>query len=381
MTAQHRQSRINRLNGTHSVPLRVATGGMLATLMVGGGLAVVAKKDVAVDVDGETIRLATMSSTVDAVLDEAGVDVRSTETVVTPDLDARLTGQDSRIVVRTVRPVTVSVDGVEHMVETTALTVGALVDELGFIGSDDVLSAQRSTALPTSGFTLEVTTPKTVDLYDGGSMATVTEAVATVGDLLEAQGVVLGAEDTLSPAADTRLVDGVNVVIDRIHTDTVTDIVPFTVDPIYVDDPEATVGTETVTVEGVPGGRRIVRQIRYVNGKEMANNVIEEKDVTPAVPATIARGTKPAAPAVSNGSVWDTLAQCEAGGNWSINTGNGFSGGLQFTPSTWLGFGGGQYAPEAWMATREQQIAIGEKVRAGQGWGAWPACTRQLGIR
>ncbi|MCX7492312.1 transglycosylase family protein [Corynebacterium sp. P5834] len=95
----------------------------------------------------------------------------------------------------------------------------------------------------------------------------------------------------------------------------------------------------------------------------------------------MARGTRPAAPVVANGSVWDAIAQCESTGNWSINTGNGFSGGLQFTPSTWLAFGGGQYAPMAWQATREQQIAVAEKVRAGQGWGAWPACTSKLGLR
>ncbi len=87
------------------------------------------------------------------------------------------------------------------------------------------------------------------------------------------------------------------------------------------------------------------------------------------------------APAVADGSVWDSLAQCESTGNWAINTGNGFSGGLQFTPSTWAGFGGTAYAPEAWQATREQQIAVAEKVQAAQGWGAWPACTSKLGLR
>ena len=72
---------------------------------------------------------------------------------------------------------------------------------------------------------------------------------------------------------------------------------------------------------------------------------------------------------------WDTVASCEASGNWSINTGNGYHGGLQFAPSTWLGYGGGQYASAAYLATREQQIAIGEKVLAGQGKGAWPPLT------
>lgn len=79
----------------------------------------------------------------------------------------------------------------------------------------------------------------------------------------------------------------------------------------------------------------------------------------------------------ADGSTWDALAQCESGGNWAINTGNGFSGGLQFTPSTWAAFGG-TGAPE--NATREQQIAVAENVQAGQGWGAWPSCAAQLGL-
>ncbi|MGW1511703.1 transglycosylase family protein [Streptomyces sp. NPDC002394] len=71
---------------------------------------------------------------------------------------------------------------------------------------------------------------------------------------------------------------------------------------------------------------------------------------------------------------WDTVAQCESGGNWSINTGNGFYGGLQFTNSTWAAFGGTAYAPRADLASKAQQIAVAEKVLAGQGKGAWPSC-------
>ncbi|MGV9560787.1 transglycosylase family protein [Streptomyces sp. NPDC003480] len=71
---------------------------------------------------------------------------------------------------------------------------------------------------------------------------------------------------------------------------------------------------------------------------------------------------------------WDAVAQCESGGNWSINTGNGFYGGLQFTNSTWAGYGGTAYAPRADLASKAQQIAVAEKVLAGQGKGAWPVC-------
>ncbi|PPK97959.1 LysM domain-containing protein [Kineococcus xinjiangensis] len=80
-------------------------------------------------------------------------------------------------------------------------------------------------------------------------------------------------------------------------------------------------------------------------------------------------------------SEWDRLAQCESGGRWNINTGNGYSGGLQFHPRTWSGFGGGQFAPRAHQATREQQIVVAERVLARQGWRAWPACSRKLGLR
>ncbi|GAB4100807.1 transglycosylase family protein [Sinomonas halotolerans] len=79
----------------------------------------------------------------------------------------------------------------------------------------------------------------------------------------------------------------------------------------------------------------------------------------------------------ADGSTWDALAQCESGGNWSINTGNGYYGGLQFSPTTWAAYGGTGSAADA---TREQQIAVAENILAGQGWGAWPSCSSQLGL-
>ncbi|MFJ9443498.1 transglycosylase family protein [Kitasatospora sp. NPDC101235] len=79
-------------------------------------------------------------------------------------------------------------------------------------------------------------------------------------------------------------------------------------------------------------------------------------------------------------STWDAVAQCESGGNWSISTGNGFHGGLQFTPSTWAAYGGTAYASQANKATRAQQIAVAEKVLASQGPGAWPVCSQKAGL-
>jgi hypothetical protein len=76
-------------------------------------------------------------------------------------------------------------------------------------------------------------------------------------------------------------------------------------------------------------------------------------------------------------STWDALAQCESSGNWAINTGNGYAGGLQFSPTTWAAYGGTGSAADA---SREQQIAVAERVQASQGWGAWPSCSAKLGL-
>jgi LysM repeat protein len=84
------------------------------------------------------------------------------------------------------------------------------------------------------------------------------------------------------------------------------------------------------------------------------------------------------AAAPAGGSVWDRLAQCESGGNWGISTGNGYSGGLQFAPGTWRANGG---SGSAHNASRAEQIRVAERVRASQGWGAWPACSAKLGLR
>jgi nucleoid-associated protein YgaU len=83
--------------------------------------------------------------------------------------------------------------------------------------------------------------------------------------------------------------------------------------------------------------------------------------------------------AAADGGVWDRIAQCESGGNWHINTGNGYYGGLQFSASTWRGYGGTAYAPTADQATRSQQIAVATKVQQAQGWGAWPTCSARAG--
>jgi hypothetical protein len=104
-------------------------------------------------------------------------------------------------------------------------------------------------------------------------------------------------------------------------------------------------------------------------------------------PVAAPRPVAPSAPAApapvasyDGGTVWDQLAQCESGGNWAINTGNGYYGGLQFSYGTWLGYGGGEFAEYAHLATREQQIIVAERLHAARGFAPWPACSAKLGL-
>jgi hypothetical protein len=123
------------------------------------------------------------------------------------------------------------------------------------------------------------------------------------------------------------------------------------------------------------------------NGSE--NLAGESPESPPAAPmeATLfvvatAAPPRAAPPAGTDGSnsVWDGLARCESGGNWAINTGNGYYGGLQFSHETWRNYGGGEFAEFPHEATREEQIIVAERLRAARGYAPWPACRAELGL-
>ena len=386
---------IKRINNSRSLPLRLATGGVLSTLAVGGGVAVAAQKDLVVDVNGDEVELATFAKDVDGVLQAAGVQVGE-EDIVSPAPSESVADGDE-ISVRTAKPVAVSIDGEQQQLSTTDLTVSDLLNNLQGVnpgaavksGEDDV----DKDAQLKDGMDLEVVSPKIIKINDGGKNTYTKIAAKTVGDVLKERGIKLGEDDRVFPAKEEKVSEGMSIKVERIDIQTEDVTEEFDAEPNFVDDPELEAGAEEVREQGEKGKREITRKVVLKNGKKESEEVIKDEVVVGPKPATIARGTKQAepepqggnsgaaAPAVADGSVWDAIAQCESNGNWSINTGNGFSGGLQFAPSTWAGLGGTEYAPEAWQATREQQIAVAQKVQAAQGWGAWPACTAKLGLR
>lgn len=147
-----------------------------------------------------------------------------------------------------------------------------------------------------------------------------------------------------------------------------------------INDPDLIFPDEVITIpaqdEQLPDRALPEQAQAAIQAAPQAVQPTRQAPVATPVPRPVAT------PVVYTGdtSVWDRIAACESGGNWAINTGNGYYGGLQFSSSTWLGYGGGAYAPRADLASRDQQIAIAEKVQASQGWGAWPVCSVRAGV-
>ncbi len=150
-------------------------------------------------------------------------------------------------------------------------------------------------------------------------------------------------------------------------------------------------GDTKVDTKGVKGVRTLTYKVVRHDGKTVSKKRTSDKVTRKPVTRVLLVGTKEEKPkrrasgggstpsaSVASGSVWDRLAQCESGGNWSINTGNGYYGGLQFSASTWRAYGGSGLPHQN---SRAQQIAIGQKLQAAAGWGQWPACSSKLGLR
>lgn len=318
------------------------------------GIFVANASTVQIDVDGQVRAVSSVTKSVSDALDAAGVEV-TLEDRVEPDLDTPLSDVDEAIIVRKQKDVTVVEDGSSRDVKTHSLTVNELLEELGIVVKEgDEVSLPGDEAL-TSGAVVDIRHSVGVRFVPiEGDARQVSTFAKTVGEFLKEQGVELGEDVEVVPGVGEPVVEGVEVVVYRRES------------AVEEETPEESVVDEapSAPVDPVPAEQDPVQPSPVVNEPSYTQPPAAEP-----------------APVVASGSVWDSLAQCESGGNWAINTGNGYYGGLQFSAGTWNAYGGGQYAATADQATREQQIAVAEKVQAAQGWGAWPACTASLGIR
>jgi resuscitation-promoting factor RpfB len=370
---------LNKLHEARSPMLRLLVGATLLALTFAGGFAVAAHKTVTLTVDGAQMTVATMKSRVIDVVKENGFDVGERDDLYPAGNEP--VRQSESIVLRRSRPLQISLDGEDsRQVWTTASTVQDALSQLQMTDKAPA-AASRGSRVPLAGMSLPVVSAKTVQLNDAGATRTLHLAAPNVAGLLEAAGVPMEQNDTVVPAAWSPVFENMQIRVTRIRIDKTTERVPLPPDNKQIPDVTMNMSSQVVDDPGMPGVQDVTFAVATVNGVETGRLPVANVVVTPARDGVLRIGAKPGTevPPITNGGTWDSLAKCEAGGNWAINTGNGFYGGVQFDQNTWERNGGLRYAARADLATREEQIAIAEVTRARQGWGAWPVCSGRIG--
>jgi len=373
------RAKIAQLGNSRVALIALVTLAILAVAGTTFGYAVM-NKTVTLSLDGQAEQVHSLGDTVGDVLDSEGIEV-SDHDVVAPGLDEPVHDGD-RITVRFGRELELKVDGKAQNYWVTSTNVNGALAEIGrrFVGAE--LSTSRGTEISREGLVLSVVTPKQVLIKVANGKTIKRQLTAlTVEDVLHELGVKFDKDDKVKPALDTLVSDGDKVVVTRIRI--VTKRGTEAIDFGTIEHTDSTMYTDEEDVQraGVDGLRKVTYRLIYRNGKLFAQKVVWAKVLKQPVDAIVTVGTKerPVTTNYASGdTVWDQLAQCESGGNWAINTGNGYYGGLQFNLSTWQAYGGSGYPNEN---SREEQIRIAEKVRAANGgYGAWPACASSLGL-
>jgi resuscitation-promoting factor RpfB len=365
----------------HSKPLLLSLVAFVALAVVGTTLGYASlTKSVTVTLDGETREVSALGDTVADVLEAEGIEVGARDEVA-PALDSSV-NDGSAITVALSRPLELSVDGESSTHWVTASDVDGALTQIGrrFRGAD--LSVSRSASIRRSGMELEVVTPKKLTLAVGGRKPRAVEVPAmTVADALDALDVTLDSDDQVTPGRRKPVEAGDRIEVTRVKVEKKRvrgEAIDFRT--VEREDDSMLEGEESTVRAGREGRRDVTYELRYANGELVKRSVLTQKVTRKPADAIVKVGTKTVATAdfSSGGTVWDSLAQCESGGNWAINTGNGYYGGLQFNPATWRAYGGTGLPSQN---SRETQIAVATRLRdASGGYGAWPHCSASLGL-
>lgn len=397
---------------------RIAQVGVVASVVAGSVGFANLDKAVTLSVDGKTSAVHLSGSTVADVLTKQGIKLTSHD-LVSPAVSTPLK-DGQKVVVRYGRLLAVTVDGQTKKFWTTSTTVSGALSELGIRADSAKLSVSRSKSLGRQGLAMSVRNPKSVSVAVDGKTLKASTVSTTVAEVLAELKVTPGARDRVVPAPTSPVSkSGLMVSVARVKQKSVLKSETIEFGTERKNDAKAFTGT-TRTLRFGKEGRRVDRHLQtWVNGKLESDRVRSKRVMSAPVSYVIGVGTKsrplppvpvvvpapartsvpspeaapaPTAPSPQaaapapkpaparvssgggstvNGSMWDRIAKCESGNNWSTNTGNGYYGGLQFDNQTWLGAGGGDYASRADLASREQQIAVANKVYADRGLQPW----------
>jgi resuscitation-promoting factor RpfB len=379
------RQKIARISKSKAALVGAAAVALAAVIGTTVGYASMSKgKDVTLNVDGKVRHLTSSAGTVGGVLKDQGISLGAHDEVA-PAVNQPV-NDGTTIAVRYGKPLKLVVDGDTTKYWVTATDVRDALQEIDRSFNRAHLSVSRGADITRHGLRISIATPKRLTFVIGGKKAVHhTLPVYTVSQALEALDLKLGKHDVVRPGLHHALNDGDRVVLDRIHIvrkHIKAEALPFAT--VTRDDSSMTRGHSAVVRRGHAGLRTVTYRITFRNGHLVARRVLSQHVLRRPVAQVVRVGTKTVAPPApttnyaSGNTVWDSLAQCESGGNWAINTGNGYYGGLQFTIGTWQAYGGTGLPSSA---SRETQIAIATKVRdASGGYGAWPACAASLGL-
>lgn len=343
--------------------------------LVLGGFVALANYDqrVTLNFDGKVLDVRTSAETVGELLDDRGIKLADQDRVSVP-VSTELNGGDE-IHVRTAKPLTLVVDGKvsQNTVHTT--TVAETLKHLDVSPkADAVLSAPRNAPVTREGMSLIVSNPKKITVKADGKKRTVVTAQPTVADVFDELGLRLKDMDEVKPGLGAYVKPNQSLRLTRIVHETRTETLKVKFPVNVSNDGSMYTGETTVVKQGKPGADKAKVKLVLADGKVRERVIVSRSSVRPPVAQVEKRGTK-ARPV--NG-VWDRLAKCESGGNWGINTGNGYYGGLQFSAGTWRSVGGSGLPHQH---SRAEQIKRGKILQQRAGWGQWPSCTRKLGLR
>ncbi len=323
-------------------------------------------KTITLNLDGRSDTVRTFSDSVAGVLASQDVALRQDDKLNVP-ADAPIADGDT-IDVDFAKPVTVAVDGKARKATVHDATVGAVLDRFRVEPeSDAYVSAQRSAPISRSGMRLVVSNPKSITIKADGETTKITSAAPTVDEALKDADVRLDRDDEVNMARKALLREGDRISVTRIEMIDKTETVDVDPPVEYKKDADMEKGTTKVLDPGKPGKARENVLITKADGKQRHRLVLTSEELKKAEKRVVARGTAEA-PSVASGSVWDKIAQCESGGRWHINTGNGYYGGLQFSAATWRSVGGPGLPHQH---SRETQIKYAKILQARSGWGQW----------
>ena len=381
----------------------------VAVIIAGAVFYIAGQKSVTIAVDGNGEVVTTRAATVGDLLAQQEITLDERDEISLA-LDAEL-NDDQVIDIKRNKSIEVSVDGTDRVVHTTGMTVADVVQQLDLEKGAEI-SVADDIELVALSESIEIVTPKTVNLKVGTEDKKQVKTTAlTVADVLAAEDITLGSDDELNVKVDGELTKDVkdnfevsnkmNLDVIRVEIKTWDETRAISFETKEVKDAKLDKGKTKVETKGKKGERELTLRQETRNGEKGEEEVLKSKVTTEPVAQVVKVGTKKVESTTTNNnsgnnnsnktkststpknisSTWAALAKCESGGNWSINTGNGYYGGLQFSASSWRAVGGTQYAPLPHQATPQQQIAAAEKLRANGGWGHWPSCSRKLGLR